>query len=228
MKQATILMVEDNPHIRRTNRGALELEGYHVLEADTLAAAKALAAEAKPDLILLDILLPDGNGRDDCAALFAPCGAQILFVSALKTKQEMIAGLRVGDDYITKPYKMAELLARVEALLQTGKTRVPQTLAFGPLKLDIFACRAFLYGEDMLLSHKEFSMLLLLAQNNGVALGKAVVYEKVWGQPLNSDSQALYTVASRLKNKLAPAECGGIRLTTKRGEGYRFTFVEKE
>lgn len=228
MSGETILMVEDNPDILRDNREVLELAGYRVLEAGTLAVAKAVADRERLDLILLDILLPDGNGLECCRELFGYDGPRILFLSALGDVEDVVAGLRKGDDYITKPYKISEMLARVSHLLEQRREPPPQVISRGPLTLDVVAARALLYGVDMLLSGKEFSLLLYLARHEGEALSKEAVYEAVWGQPLGDDSNALYIAVSRLKKKLEPARGEGILLSSRRGEGYRFSFRKQE
>lgn len=122
MKKATLLIVEDDLNILRANTAALELEGYRVLAAETLESARSAAKACPPDLILLDILLPDGNGLDFCGELRGESGVRILFLSALGEKADVLAGLRAGgDDYIAKPYDMDELILRVEALLRRGR-----------------------------------------------------------------------------------------------------------
>ena len=112
--KATILMIEDNLDILRATAAELRMENYRVLEADTLEAGRALAPRERPDLLLLDILLPDGSGLDYCREVFGQNAPRILFLSAMNAPEDVIAGLRAGgDDYITKPFSMRELIARV-------------------------------------------------------------------------------------------------------------------
>ena len=139
MRSGRILIVEDDDDIRGANRAALELEGYVVVEADSLSDAQSHLKNSSPDLIILDILLPDGNGLRYCEELRGTSGVRILFLSALNTKADLIAGLRAGgDDYITKPYDMEELLLRVEALLRRGKlVGAGESLQGEPLKSEL-------------------------------------------------------------------------------------------
>ncbi|HYE83780.1 MAG TPA: response regulator, partial [Clostridia bacterium] len=122
MKKAVVLIIEDDYDIRNANRAALELEGYRVYEADSLARGRSIAAEISPDLVILDILLPDGNGLYCCKELREKSDVRILLLSALNTKTDVLAGLRAGgDDYISKPYDMDELILRVKTLLRRGR-----------------------------------------------------------------------------------------------------------
>lgn len=222
MNNPMILMIEDNPAILRTNRMALELAHYRVLEADTLEAGRALAQGESPDLILLDILLPDGNGLEYCREVFGQSAPRILFLTAMNTPEDMIAGLRAGgDDYMTKPYLIGELLARVEAILRRppmGRTG-PVPLRVGALELNATAGRAYLDGADLLLTHMEYILLEYLAQNMGRYTAAEELYQKLWDMETAGDVRTVWDHVSRLRRKLSADKA--VTLESVRGKGYR-------
>ena len=216
----TILMVEDDRDIMRLNRGLFHNAGYEVLEAETVAATVEILRNRIPDLIVLDIMLPDGSGLELCEKLRKNSNEPpILFLSAKNQPSEMVEGLRAGgDDYLPKPYDLDVLLARVEALLRRSG-RIAEKLTKGALMLDIMADAASLGGEDMLLTQKEFSVLLLFAQNEGRIISAESLYGKVWKQPMAGDSQSIRTIVSRLRLKLNGS---GYDIDSLYKEGYCF------
>jgi DNA-binding response OmpR family regulator len=219
-----ILLVEDNEKILSGNTWMFERQGYEIAAALTLAEARALLRERRPDVIVLDIMLPDGSGLDFTRELREGESADtpVLLLTGLTTKEDIVRGLMSGgDDYLTKPFDFPELLARVEALLRRS-ARVPKTLAKGPLTIDIIAMRAYIEGDDLNLTPKECALLLLLAQNEEKTLGAEDVYKSVWGQSLNSDRNALRTAASKLRKKIEPA---GYTIAATRGMGYSFARI---
>lgn len=226
--KATILMIEDNPDILRANAAELRMENYRVLEADTLEAGRALAQRERPDLILLDILLPDGSGLDYCRELFGQNAPRILFLSAMNTPEDVIAGLRAGgDDYMTKPYIMGELLARIEAILRRARTAAPQpqTLRIGSLELNTAAGRAYLAGEDLLLTPKEYAVLEALLARRGQFIASAQLYRLVWGMEA-VDTRPIRQHIRRLREKLG--ENAPVLIESEQGSGYRIVHTPKE
>lgn len=229
----TILLVEDDENILRTNRRILEQEGYTVLCAGTLQKAQALLGEHTPDALVLDINLPDGSGLAFCEEIRPTTSAPVLFLTALDEKSEIIEGLVAGgNDYITKPYDIDELLARVGAqlrLAQSNRLAAEQskTIKRGPLTLDTVAMRAYLQGEDMLLSGREFSVLLYLVKNEGKTLSAEQLYEGAWNQPMAGNNSALWKCISRLKGKLAVSD-GRVILMNFRNEGYMLELVKTD
>lgn len=184
----TILLVEDNRHLNKINGSALRLAGYRVLTALTIAGARQHLLQAEPDAIVLDILLPDGSGVDFCREIRQNTAAPILFLTSVTGVEQALEGLRAGgDDYLNKPFHIGLLLARIEAFWRRDEIRQrvkpAETLRCGPLTLDLVAGAAFLHGEDMLLTLKEYALLLLLVQNEGKTLAKQAIYAKVWGRP---------------------------------------------
>lgn len=228
----TILLVEDDPNILRTNCRILEREGFHVFCAASLQEARVHLSQQAPDAIVLDIRLPDGNGLAFCEEIRPTTIAPVLFLTALDEKSEIIEGLVAGgNDYITKPYDVDEFLARVKAQLRLAEmnrmvAKNERVLHKGPLMLDIVTLRAFLDGEDMLLSAKEFSVLLYLVRNEGKTLSSETIYEGAWGQQMGENTSALWKCISRLKKKLSTYE-QDISLMNFRKQGYLFEINPK-
>lgn len=198
----TILLVEDNPHIMKINQMALMMEGYRILEATTASECLNRLDTEDVDLIVLDVMLPDGNGVALCEQIKQKYEVPILFLSALGGNKDIIAALRAGgDDYLPKPYDINVLIARVEARLRSVHT-TKCIFTFNGLRFDTVARRCFFRDRDLALTQKEFSLLLLLARSNGQAVSKEKLYQFVWGTPLSDDATALYTAVSRASAKL--------------------------
>jgi len=222
IKKGLILLVEDNLKLLDANRRLLECEGYETLTAKNLSEARGRLKETTVDGIVLDIMLPDGSGLDFLKELRdASSNIPVLLLTALNTPEDVVRGLKSGgDDYMPKPINIEELVARVEALMRRA-ARVPETIVKGSLKLDIAAGQAFLDDKDMLLTQKEFSLLLLFVQNDGRAMSADYLYEKVWRHPMNEDNRALKKHLSNLRKKLEEEDCG-YQIIATRGEGYCF------
>lgn len=221
---STILLVEDNPHIMKINHASLVMEGYRVLEASTAAQCLQALQTSDVDLIILDVMLPDGNGVALCAQIKHQYEIPILFLSALGENADIIAALRAGgDDYLPKPYDIGVLLARVEARLRAAR-REKRFFAFEDLRFDTAARICRCRESEMTLTQKEFSLLLQLARGAGQFVSKEALYESVWGRPLSGDSTALYTAVSRLNTKLT--EVGAqVTITYLRGKGYTLELI---
>ena len=185
----------------------------------TLAEARLRLKERTPDIIVLDIMLPDGSGLDFIGELRQITSAPILMLIALGTAEDTVRGLSFGaDDYLAKPYDYSVLAARIEALLRRA-ANVPQTFSAGELMFNIIAGHVLLHGKDMLLTGKEFSCLLLLAQNEGITLSAKHIYETVWHMPFAGNSQAIRTVIARMRVKLTDSE---YMIESQRKEGCIF------
>jgi DNA-binding response OmpR family regulator len=222
--QKYILIIDDDADILFLNSRALKKRGYDVAAAETLALARTRLNEREPDAIVLDVNLPDGSGLDFCGEIRGVTNAPILLLTGRGEKDERLAGLRAGgDDYITKPYDVDELCERVAAFIRrSGLLNAPaKTLTVDSLMLDFVSSRAFWKGEDLLLSAKEFSLLALLAQSEGEAVSKELLFERVWKLPLADDGHALWIQISRLKRKLEDASGNILSLSTARGKGYK-------
>ncbi len=222
MRGKQILLIEDNEKILQGNERMLRRRGYEVVTALTLADARNAMKGQLPDLLVLDIMLPDGSGLDFMGELRQHSRVPVLLLTGLTTPEDIVRGLNAGgDDYLAKPYDFAVLLARIEALLRRAE-HVPEQLTKGRLCLDVTADVATLDGADLLLTPKEFALLLLFTQNEGCFISADYLYEKVWKQPMASDSNALKSALKRLRAKL---EGSGYCIVLSKGKGYQF---EKE
>ena len=216
---STILLVEDNPHIMKINAEALTMYGYEVLQAATAKACRQAMEWHPVDLVVLDIMLPDGDGVQLCRELKENYRVPILFLSALGESRDVVEGLRAGgDDYLAKPYDLEELAARIEARLRQERAR-SRYLSYGPLRLDVFSGRGCLGDTDLQLTQKEFAVLLLLVQHAGETVSKEEVLREVWNVEAEDDSRALWTLISRLRRKL-DSERSRLEISSRRGDGY--------
>lgn len=204
MKPYHILLVEDDRTILNHNRRRLEKEGYRVAIAMNIAEARQRLREHTPDLIVLDILLPDGSGLDLCRDLHGLGSVSVLFLTCLADSDQVIQGLRAGgDDYIVKPYRMEELLARIEAQLRrTALLRQSAAEAGGPLRLDEINHRAYWKDHDLLLSPKEFQLLALLMRTRNRYATADELYTAVWGLAVCEDPRTVTSHIYSLRKKL--------------------------
>jgi len=214
-----ILLIEDDENLLNSNRLLLESEGYYVLSAETLATAKKLMRKITPDAIVLDILLPDGYGLDFLKEIRQTMAVPVLLLTALDQSADIIKGLNAGgDDYLSKPFDTGVFLTRIKAMLRRA-AHIPDVLQKGTLKISVTSGQAFINGKDMLLAQKEFNLLSLFAQHEGRTMTAEYLYEKVWGQPMGDNANAVKVMVSRLRKKL---EGSGYTVTAEYGEGYRF------
>ena len=191
MSKSLILLIEDDPDIASANKIMLELEGYSVIEARTLKKGKELVESASPDLVVMDIMLPDGNSLEYCRELRGKSGVRILFLSALGTKEDIVKGLRAGgDDYLAKPYIMDELILRIQSLMRRGNMNQSDTNK-GRLTFNSLSNQAFCDGEDLVLKPKEYAVLELLDQNRDFYLSAEEIYSAVWNAEGGDDLLSL-------------------------------------
>ncbi|HLH21807.1 MAG TPA: response regulator transcription factor [Chloroflexota bacterium] len=226
---ANILVVEDEPELRRLVVRELEAAGYQVrYVADGPAAVQQLAA-APPDLVVLDWMLPGLDGLEVLRRLRQTSAVPVLMLTARAEEVDRVVGLEVGaDDYLTKPFGMRELVARVRALLRRharlaemlaadhGEAR--DALQLGPLTLDPAARRAQLSGVPLDLTRTEFGLLHLLLRNRGRAFSRAYLHDAVWGEPAVEGDRSVDNAILRLRKKLGPL---GEAIETVWGVGYR-------
>ena len=221
MTGASILLVEDEFDVMNGNRIALELEGYRVLAADTLAKGRELVEREHPDLIVLDILLPDGNGLAYCQELRGKSGVRILFLSALNTKEDAIAGLRMGgDDYIAKPYLMDELLIRIETLLRRGKLIGTEEapLRIGALEISSVPRMVRLNGQNLQFTPTELILLETLLRKREQYIPTRELYERVWGMEA-IDTRPIKQHIRNMRSKLG--DNAPVAIESIQGKGYR-------
>ena len=216
---STILLVEDNPHIMKINAEVLALHGYEVLRAETAAEARKQLSWHPVNLIVLDIMLPDGNGVELCRELKLRYHIPILFLTALGENQDVVEGLRAGgDNYLPKPYDLEVLVAMVEARLRADADS-RRYLSYGNLKLDTVSSVGYVNGRDILLTQKEFIVLLLLTQNAEHKVTQAELMREAWGAESEAENRALWTLISRLRKKLKSEE-SRLEISSLRGGGY--------
>jgi len=217
-----ILVVDDEPQIQRFLRPALEASEFEVETADTAAMAKRLAATRAPALIVLDLGLPDGDGKEVIETVRAFSTVPIIVLSAREQEVEKIAALDAGaNDYMEKPFGIGELLARIRvALRQTEAAPVIAPLQhFGPIALD--RDRRLVTSNDKLvhLTPKEYDLLCLLADNVGRVVTHATALQRLWGPAHRDDAQYLRVLVGQLRAKLGTEGAGLI--TNEAGVGYR-------
>ena len=216
---STILLVEDNPHIMKINAQMLSARGYEVYKAFSASECRQIMEWNHVQLVVFDIMLPDGDGLELCRELKNKYHVPILFLSALGENQDVVDGLRAGgDDYLAKPYDLEVLAARVEARLRQENAR-NRYVSYGNLKLDTLSGCGYLNDRDLLLTQKEFSVLLLLTRNAENTVSRQEVLREIWNFETEDGNNALWTLISRLRKKL---EAAGARLeiSSKRGDGY--------
>ena len=215
---STILLVEDNPHIRKINTQVLTQRGYDLLQTDTVAGCRELMRWNPVDLVVMDIMLPDGSGLELCREIKSRFHIPVLFLTALGENKEIVEGLRAGgDDYLTKPYDLEVLVARVEARLRShAESR--RYVCYGCLRLDTVSLCGYLGDRDVLLTQKEFVVLLILARSAGREVDSSQL-RQVWGDDADGDNQALWTLISRLRKKLNSEE-SRLEILSRRGGGY--------
>ena len=210
-----LLAVDDEPDILRTNRRYLEARGYHVDTAACADEALELLKKQNYDCILLDVLLPDMNGFALCEAVRALTSAPILFLSCMDDEEDKIKGLMAGgEDYITKPYSLKELAARVHAQIRR--------VSMKGFAIDHQNQLLRIENRIIPLAQKEFELFLFLLGNSGRILSAAELYREVWatGRPDSANTVAVHI--TRLRRKLEDAGETVGQIETVRGEGYRF------
>jgi DNA-binding response OmpR family regulator len=213
-----ILLIEDDEIILRTNCKALELQGYHVLCANTLAKGLELLKQNSPNLIVLDILLPDGSGLEFCENVRLKSNVPVLFLSALNTNKDIVEGLQSGGNfYLSKPYDMDVFLAQIKAMLRFGN-HDNSVMIYKDLTLDPISRRVCLDGKDILIRPREFALLEVLVKNKGCFMSAEKLYKSVWGMQAVKDTRTVKEHISRLRQKLGNSS---IRIESERGRGYR-------
>jgi DNA-binding response OmpR family regulator len=223
------MIVEDDVETARLNARMIKRRGYDVLIANSAAQAREIAQGSTPDLIVMDVILPDGDGFALCQEFRLDNDAPIIFLTGKKSTEDKITGLSGGGDYyLTKPYDLDELIVVVERLLhKTAQTRKKiveaSVIVRGSLTLQIPQRTALVNGRDAGLTPKEFAVLLMLVQNEDTELASEKIYERVWNTPMNSNSGALRVQITRLKKKLGEESTDDFSILHMHGKGYIFT-----
>ena len=220
MEDKLILLVEDNPHIMAINDAALHMRGYRTLQAETAHKCRELLCFHAVDLIVLDILLPDGDGVALCREIKQEYDVPILFLTAMGENEDIVKGLTAGgDDYLTKPFGVMELISRLKALLRRSMNMdESKVLSIGEITIDNEKHKVSVQGQPCELTYKEFELLKLMLQNVGIVLSRDVIMERVWGVDFEGESRTLDMHIKTLRQKLGES---GKRIKTVRNVGYR-------
>jgi DNA-binding response OmpR family regulator len=229
-----VLVVEDEAALVETLEYNLLKEGYEVCTATDGLAALEVARTERPDLILLDIMLPELDGLEVCRILRRETSIPIIMLTARTDEVDRVVGLEIGaDDYVTKPFSMRELLARVKASLR-GVRRVREEMAgdqgettasrlvFDNLTIDELRHEALLDDAPLHLKPKEYDLLLFLVRNRGITLARDSILERVWGWEFNGGTRTVDVHIRWLREKIEPDPANPTRIMTVRGVGYRF------
>jgi len=225
---AKILIVEDDRAIILGLRENLAFEGHTVTEATRGDEALARLAAAKPDMLILDIMLPGISGFEVCRRVRKEDRRlPILMLTARSDEVDKVMGLDLGaDDYLTKPFSLSELLARVRALLRRTQSSeepaLPATLVFGQVRLDFVSYVATKRGKPVHLTAKEFALIRYLAAHQGEALRRDLLLDRVWGEGVYPTNRTVDTHVLSLRNKLETDPSRPRHLVTVHGVGYKF------
>lgn len=224
-----VLIVEDDPEIRHIVRVLLEAEGYRVSEVETAGRAEVAARTEKPDLVLLDLGLPDGDGVAVIRAIRGWSPVPVVVLSARAFEEQKILALDAGaDDYVSKPFSAPELLARVRAALRRNAQAAHQTarIRIGACELDLQQRIARGPNGDIHLTPNEFRVLECLVRSAGLIVTQQQIIREVWGPSREDDSRNLRVVIRALRQKLEPDPPRPRYLVTEAGVGYRLTLGE--
>lgn len=234
-----VLVVEDEPALADALEYSLSRQGYEVSVAGDGVKALEMARQTIPDLVVLDIMLPQLDGYEVCRILRQETNAPIIMLTARADEVDKVVGLEVGaDDYLTKPFSMRELIARVKALLrrvrldreETATTSAPnghpdvptERMVFDDLVIDLSRREVSVGGGVFHLKPKEFDLLVFLARNRGIVLSRDLILERVWGWDYDGGSRTVDVHVRWLREKIEADPANPTRLVTVRGIGYRF------
>ncbi|MBV7328928.1 response regulator transcription factor [Chloroflexi bacterium TSY] len=222
-----ILLIDDDRLITEPLARTLQEHGYHVSIADTGQRGLAQAILDTPDIVVLDILMPEMDGWAVCRALRQQSNVPILMLTALGDEVDRILGLELGaDDYLTKPFSARELLARIKAMLrrvELDRTVSPgSVLKIGGIELNLHMRRVRKSGHELSMRHKEFELLALLMNRAGEAITRADIFDRVWGTDWIGDTRTLDVHIRWLREKIEDNPAQPLYIQTVRSVGYRF------
>ena len=230
MADARVLIVEDEPSFVEALTIGLEREGFEVEVAVDGAEALERFDQIEPDIVLLDVMLPRVSGLDVCRQLRKKTQIPIIMVTAKSAEIDTVVGLEVGaDDYVSKPYRVRELIARMRAVLRRTESDVsppalmaPGTIEVGTVSLDPEEHRVSVDGQALNLPLKEFELLHLLLANAGRVLPRETLIDRIWGSDYVGDTKTLDVHIKRLRSKVEVDPAVPTRITTIRGLGYKY------
>jgi two-component system, OmpR family, response regulator RegX3 len=222
-----VLIVEDEPALSEAMHYALEREGFECTVIGDGSKALEYLRAWRPDVILLDVMLPGMSGIDVCRAIRRSVTTPIIMVTAKDAEADKVLGLELGaDDYVTKPFSMRELVARVRAVLRRGSATVeeavPTRLEAGPVTIDVERHEVRVRGQVVDLPPKEFSLLESLVRRVGKLMTRDMLISQVWGEDYYGDTRTLDVHVKRLRSKVEEDPGRPVHLKTVRGLGYKF------
>jgi len=223
-----VLVIEDNPSLVKINMRALQRAGFEVFAALDLEHARKSLADHVPDVVLLDIMLPDGDGIVFAREIRHSIAAPIIFLTSLHDELDEVAALEAGgDDFLRKPYSIRVLVAKVNAFMR--RSQISERLSSGVLKagnvaIDTAAQSVCVDGARIILTPKELTLLATLVRKQGSMVDSDELCQAAWGHPLGEDLRALWTQMSRLKRKMEDAGAT-VAIKSVRGSGYSLDVV---
>ena len=216
-----ILLVEDDYALALGTEYALQAEGYEVVTAGRIEQAYEMQREGRPDLILLDVMLPDGNGYDFCRKIRQEgCQTPIIFLTAVGEEVNIVQGLECGaDDYVTKPFGMMELVSRIKAVLRRSRmTEEKSQIELSGICMNIKKHEVTVNGKEVALTLKEFELLEKMMLNKGIVLTRDQLLTEIWGYDFDGETRTVDVHVRTLRQKLGEK---GDLIQTVRGVGYR-------
>jgi two-component system response regulator RegX3 len=224
-RRPLVLVVDDEISYRDALTSGLNSEGFEVIEAADGAEAVRFFDEHSPDLVLLDVMLPDRSGTEICRELRSRSSVPIVMVSARSEEIDIVVGLELGaTDYVAKPFRFRELVARIRAILRRGQESVSsdEVLTCGPVTMDASRHEVTVRGELVELSRKEFDLLWMLLSRSGMIVSRDECIDALWWDQDLLDSRTLDTHIKRLRRKIETDPAYPRHLLTIRGVGFRF------
>ena len=221
--RSVILVVEDEESYQDALNVGLTVEGFVVVGATNIAQARQLMTSAKPDLVLLDVMLPDGSGIDYCRELHDSTRTPVIMVTARTNEVDVVLGLEIGAaDYVIKPYRLRELIARIRAVLRRPVASLDQeVVTFGDRRIDFARRTVTRRGHEIELSRKEFDLLALFATRLSQVVTREVCLDTLWWGLELSDTRTLDSHVKRLRQKVEDDPANPRHLITIRGVGFR-------
>jgi two-component system response regulator RegX3 len=221
-----VLVIEDEESFRDALQFMLSREGFDVvLAADGAEGMKQFDAK-NPDIVLLDLMLPEVSGTEVCKYIRTKSNVPVIMLTAKDTEIDKVVGLELGaDDYVTKPFSTRELLARIKAVLRRGSDIELDTVGMiegGPIRMDVERHALTVNGEAVAMPLKEFELLEFLMRNSGRVLTRGQLMDRIWGSDYVGDGKTLDVHVKRIRSKIEPDPANPVYLTTVRGLGYRF------
>lgn len=218
-----ILLVDDEETILETVENKLRKEGYTVFTAGTAEEGMRLYRLIKPDILLLDIMLPQRSGVDLARAIRKDSTVPVIFLTAKAAEEDRVKGLEIADDYIVKPFSLAELAARVKSVLRRSAGDTPvEAIESGNLRIDPRTHEAWLNDSPLTLSPKEFALIYFLVRNKGQVFSREILLDRVWGQDAYVSARTVDVHVRWLRENVEAEPSNPQRIITVRGVGYKF------